>query len=74
MNMSTSLVSTRRTAMDMRTVFMRFAQTARQICALYDQLGPDQPWGWATEDWRCRNCTFGPHGTADCPFALIPTA
>lgn len=69
-NMSTSLVATSRAPMDLQTVFMRVAQTANQIWALYSQLGPDRPWGWAPEEWRCRYCTYGPHGTADCPLAL----
>jgi hypothetical protein len=69
-NMSTSLVSTRRAPLDLQTVFMRVAQTANQIWALYSQLGPDRHWGWAPEEWRCRYCTYGPQGTADCPLAL----
>ncbi len=73
-NMTTALVSTRRAPYDLRTVFMRVAQTANQIWALYTQLGPDKPWGWATEEWRCRYCTFGPQGTKDCPFAMSGSA
>jgi hypothetical protein len=68
--MSSSLVATRRAPYDLRTVFMRIAQTANQIWALYNQLGPDRPWGWPNEEWRCRFCTYGPHGSGDCPFSL----
>jgi hypothetical protein len=73
-NMTTSLVCTRRAPYDLRTVFMRVAQTANQIWALYTQLGPDRPWGWATEEWRCRYCNYGPQGTNDCPFAMSAAA
>jgi hypothetical protein len=73
-NMGTSIVPTRRTEADLRATFMRIAQTANQIWAAYRRFGPDEPWGWASEDWRCRRCTYGPNGTAQCPFALRGTA
>lgn len=68
-NMGHSLVPTSRTPAELRATFMRIAQTARLLWAAYRRFGPNQPWGWATEDWRCRFCDHGPAGTAQCPFA-----
>ena len=70
MNMSTSLVATTRCEADMRGAFIRFAQTASDIHAKYNQLGPDRPWGYATQEWKCGYCTHGPGGTDTCPFAM----
>jgi hypothetical protein len=72
-NMGTSIVPTRRTADDLRATFMRIAQTANQIWAAYRRFGPDKPWGWASDDWRCRKCTYGPNVTRQCPFAMRGT-
>jgi hypothetical protein len=69
-NMSTSLVATTRCEADMRGAFIRFAQTASDIHAKYNQLGPDRPWGYATQEWKCGYCTHGPNGTDTCPFAM----
>jgi hypothetical protein len=54
----------------MRGAFIRFAQTASDIHAKYNQLGPDRPWGYATQEWKCGYCTHGPNGTDTCPFAM----
>jgi PD-(D/E)XK nuclease superfamily protein len=69
-NMSTALVPTRYSEQGMRAVLARIAQTASNIRSTYDRLGPDRPWGWATQDWKCDYCTHGPNGTNSCPFAI----
>jgi hypothetical protein len=69
-NMSTSLVPTYRSEHDMRVVLARFAQTASNIWATYERLGPDRPWGFATQEWKCDYCTHGPKGSDSCPFAM----
>jgi hypothetical protein len=67
-NMGTSIVPTRRTEAELRATFMRLAQTASLIWAAYRRFGAHEPWGWVTEDWRCRNCNHGLAGTRRCPF------
>jgi hypothetical protein len=69
-NMSTSLVATYRSEHDMRAVLARFAQTASNIWTTYERLGPDRPWGFATQEWKCDYCTHGPKGSDSCPFAM----
>jgi hypothetical protein len=69
-NMNTSLVATRFSEHDMRTVLGRFAQTASDICSKYQDPGPDRPWGFAGQEWKCDYCTHGPKGTNSCPFAF----
>jgi PD-(D/E)XK nuclease superfamily len=52
--MAASLVSTTRTAGQMRGVLARVALAASQIVASYDRFGPDQPWGFADPtSWKC---------------------
>jgi truncated hemoglobin YjbI len=68
--MSTSLVPTSMTEHDMRAVLARFAQTATSIWAAYEKFGPDRPWGYASQEWKCGYCTHGPNGTDSCPFAM----
>jgi hypothetical protein len=64
--MSTSLISTKRTVGQMRGVLARVALAASQIAAAYERYGPDQPWGFADPtSWKCssRFC----HAWASCP-------
>jgi hypothetical protein len=64
--MSTSLVTTRRTAGELRGTIARIAQAARQIAALYERLGPDEPWGFADPiSWKCAPAYCRHH--ARCP-------
>jgi hypothetical protein len=61
-----SLVSTRRTAGQLRGALVRLAQVARQIVASYERFGPDEPWGFADPTgWKCseRYC----EAWASCP-------
>jgi hypothetical protein len=52
--MSTSLVSTSRTAGQMRGALARVALAASQIAAAYERYGPDRPWGFADPTgWKC---------------------
>ena len=52
--MRTSLITTRRSVGELRGTLARIAQAARQIVALYDRLGPDEPWGFADPlGWKC---------------------
>lgn len=73
-NMGHSIVATTRTDAEMRVTLMRIAQTANLIWAAYRRFGRDKPWGWASEEWRCRNCTHGPLGSAKCPFKVRAAA
>ena len=51
---SASLVTTRRTAGQLRATLARIAQAASQIAALYERYGPDEPWGFADPSgWKC---------------------
>jgi hypothetical protein len=64
--MSCSLVSTSRSAGQLRGVLARLALAASQIAASYERYGPDQPRGFADPtSWRCssRYC----HAWAGCP-------
>jgi hypothetical protein len=69
-NMGHLIVPTRRSEAQLRTTFMRIAQTANMIWAAYRYPGPNERWGASTEDWRCRKCNHGPWGTKQCPLAL----
>jgi hypothetical protein len=52
--MSASLVTTRRMTGQLRGSLVRIAQAARQIVALYERFGPDEPWGFADPiGWKC---------------------
>jgi hypothetical protein len=52
--MSTSLITTQRTAGQLRGTLARIAIAAAQIAALYEKFGPDQPWGFADPSgWKC---------------------
>jgi hypothetical protein len=52
--MSASLVSTTRTAGQLRGALVRIAQVARQIVAFHERFGPDEPWGFADPaGWKC---------------------
>ena len=52
--MSASLVSTRRTAGQLRGSLVRIAQVARQIVACHERFGPGEPWGFADPaGWKC---------------------
>jgi hypothetical protein len=65
-HMSSSLVTTRRTVGELRGTLARIAQAARQIAALYERLGPDEPWGFADPiSWKCAPAYCRHH--ARCP-------
>jgi hypothetical protein len=52
--MSASLVTTTRSAGQLRGALVRIAQAARQIVASYERFGPDEPWGFADPGgWKC---------------------
>jgi hypothetical protein len=52
--MAASLVSTSRTAGQLRGMLARVALAASQIAGCYERFGPDQPWGFADpSSWRC---------------------
>jgi hypothetical protein len=63
--MSTALVATKRSEAQMRATLARVAMAASQIVALYQQLGPDRPWGYATQEWKCGFCNHA----ASCPLS-----
>jgi PD-(D/E)XK nuclease superfamily len=64
--MAASLVSTTRTAGQMRGVLARVALAASQIAAAHERYGPDQPWGFADPtSWKC-SPRFG-HAWQRCP-------
>src|SRR4051794_3412231 len=55
-----SLVTTTRSAGQLRGVLARIGQAAGQMRALYERFGPDAPWGFADPaGWKCspRYCT-----------------
>ena len=53
-HMSASLITTHRSVGELRGTLARIAQAARQIAALHDRLGPDEPWGFADPiSWKC---------------------
>ena len=52
--MSASIITTRRSAAQLRGALARIAQAARQIAAYHERFGPDQPWGFADPTgWKC---------------------
>jgi hypothetical protein len=52
--MSASIVTTTRSAGQLRGALVRIAQAARQIVAYYERFGPDEPWGFADPSgWKC---------------------
>ncbi len=52
--MSTSLVTTRRTRRQLRTTLVRYAQAAASIRAMYDAFGAERPWQFAEPtSWKC---------------------
>ncbi len=52
--MSSALITTTRTAAQLRGNLARIAQAASQIAAYYERFGPDQPWGFADPtSWKC---------------------
>jgi hypothetical protein len=64
--MSCSLVSTSRSAGQLRGMLARLALAASQIAASYERHGPDRAWGFADPtSWKCssRYC----HAWASCP-------
>lgn len=64
--MSSAIVSTTRTAGELRGALARVALAASQIAASYERLGPDQPWGFADPSgWKCSQ-HWCPHW-ASCP-------
>jgi hypothetical protein len=61
--MGAALVTTRRSAGQLRGVLARIALAASQIAASYERYGPDQPWGFADPTgWKCspRYCAHYP--------------
>ena len=61
--MSASLVTTRRSTVQLRGGLVRIAQAARQIVAYHERFGPEQPWGFADPGgWKCseRYCEAWP--------------
>jgi hypothetical protein len=64
--MSTSLITTRRSVGQLRAMLARIAQAASQIDAYYQRFGPDQPWGFADPaGWKCSPRYCAHH--AECP-------
>ena len=52
--MGASIVTTTRSAGQLRGALARIAQAARQIVACYERFGPDEPWGFADPSgWKC---------------------
>jgi len=52
--MSASLITTTRSAGQLRGALVRIAQVARQIVACYERFGPVEPWGFADPGgWKC---------------------
>jgi hypothetical protein len=52
--MSARLITTQRSAAQLRGTLARIALAASQIAALYEKFGPDQPWGFADPSgWKC---------------------
>ena len=52
--MSTSMITTERTAGQLRGSLARIALAASQIAACYERFGPDEPWGFADPTgWKC---------------------
>ena len=45
--MGASLMTTSRSAGQLRGALVRIAQAARQVVACYERFGPDEPWGFA---------------------------
>jgi hypothetical protein len=69
--MTASLVTTSRSASQMRGALVRIAQAASQIAAYYERFGPDQPWGFADPtSWKCSPCCCPHHAT--CPGGAGP--
>lgn len=63
--MTTGLIPTTRTPVQMRSVFMRIAMVASQINAASAHFGPDRPWGFAEPgSWKCEADEDGAHGGA----------
>ena len=51
---ASSLVTTTRSAGQLRGVHARIGQAAGQMSALYERFGPDAPWGFADPGgWKC---------------------
>jgi hypothetical protein len=64
--MSAALITTRRTAGQLRASLARIALAAAEIDAYYRRFGPDSPWGFADPtSWKCseRFCS----AWRDCP-------
>jgi hypothetical protein len=52
--MGASLITTTRSAGQLRGSLVRIAQAARQIVACYERFGPGEPWGFADPGgWKC---------------------
>lgn len=52
--MSASLITTTRSAGQLRGALVRIAQAAHQIVACYERFGPEEPWGFADPGgWKC---------------------
>ncbi len=61
--MGASLITTTRSAGQLRGSLVRLAQAARQIVACYERFGADEPWGFADPGgWKCseRYCEAWP--------------
>ncbi|MCA1679941.1 MAG: PD-(D/E)XK nuclease family protein [Actinobacteria bacterium] len=59
--MTTALVTTRRTRRQLRTTLVRYAQAAASIRAMYDTFGAERPWQFADPTaWKCsgRYCSY----------------
>jgi len=66
-SMSSSLVTTTRSAGQLRSSLVRIAQAASQIATYYQRFGPDQPWGFADPtSWKC-SPRFCDHFQSACP-------
>jgi len=64
--MSAALITTRRTAGQLRASLARIALAAAEIDAYYQRFGPDSPWGFADPtSWKCSG-RFCAHYSA-CP-------
>jgi hypothetical protein len=52
--MSASLITTQRSAGQLRGTLARIALAAAQTAVLNERFGPDQPWGFADPSgWKC---------------------
>jgi hypothetical protein len=64
--MSASLITTQRSAGQLRGTLARIALAASQIAACYEHFGPDLPWGFADPSGWKRSRRYCSHWPA-CP-------